>query len=344
MNWGSLYRQVDQFERAIIHLEEAIRLRSDFVDAYNQLGLTYYDQGKYVEALTIFKATTQLEPINAHHFYNLGTIQKLLRDYESARESFRTALKLKPDYTEAKTQLDILEKALATGVVHVLEKIPILSKMTLEQSVLLANRIKVVEFEPGQIVFHMGEMGDVFYIIEVGEVEVLAPETGKNRWALSTGLAPATSLARSPCYEPYRARPPPSGATQKTCLLAISREDFDTVVKKYPSIAHSLAETSSLRLLRDRQIGRRVDMNGYYDPGYIAELTHQNEVTVVMGDIHGSTFLTNAIGPEFMVAFLDEYLLRMSTIIVQIRWGYGQKPGRQRDGGFRQHPPDRQER
>jgi adenylate cyclase len=100
-------------------------------------------------------------------------------------------------------------------------------------------------------------------------------------------------------------------------LLAISREDFDNVVRKYPSIAHSLAETSSLRLLRDRHIGRRTDLDHYYDPGYIAELTHQNEVTVVMGDIHGSTRLTNSIGPELMVAFLDEYLLRMSTIIVQ---------------------------
>jgi adenylate cyclase len=36
-----------------------------------------------------------------------------------------------------------------------------------------------------------------------------------------------------------------------------------------------------------------------------------------MGDIHGSTFLTNAIGPELMVEFLDEYLMRMSSIVVQ---------------------------
>jgi class 3 adenylate cyclase len=106
-------------------------------------------------------------------------------------------------------------------------------------------------------------------------------------------------------------------ATKSSRLLAISREDFDAVVQKYPTIAHRLAETSSLRLLRDRQIGRRVDLKGYYDPGYIAELTQQNRVTVVMGDIHGSTYLTNAIGPELMVAFLDEYLLRMSSIIVQ---------------------------
>ena len=313
---GSLYRQVDQYERAIVHLEEAIRLRSDFVDAYNQLGITYHDQGKYIEALTVFKATTQLEPANPHHFYNLGATQKILRDYVPARESFRMALKLKPDYSEARTQLDILEKALATGVVLVLENIPILSKMTLEQSVLLANRIKVKEYKPGQIVFHMGELGDTFYIIEAGEVEVLAPDMGTQPSGVINRLREGDFFG-----EIALLRSVPRTATirvvKPTRLLAINREDFDLVVEKYPSIAHGVAETSSLRLLRDRQIGRRVDLDRYYDPGYIAELTHQDEVTVVMGDIHGSTHLTNSIGPELMVAFLDEYLLRMSTIIVQ---------------------------
>jgi len=313
---GSLYRQVDQFERAIVHLEEAIRLRSDFVDVYNQLGLTYYDQGKYVEALTVFKATTQLEPLNAHHFFNLGSVQKILRNYGAARESFEIALELKPNYSEAKTQLDLLEKALSTGVIQVLEKIPILSKMTLEQSVLLANRIKVVEFQPGQIVFHMGEMGDTFYIIETGEVEVLAPDMGDQSIGVINRLGPGNFFGEIALLRAVP-RTATIRATKPSRLLVISREDFDAVVQKYPSIAHRLAETSSLRLLRDRQIGRRLDMDSYYDPSYVAELTQQSQVTVVMGDIHGSTYLTNSIGPELMVAFLDEYLLRMSKIIVQ---------------------------
>ncbi len=313
---GSLYRKVEQYERAIEHLEEAIRLRSDFVDAYNQLGITYHDQGKYIEALTVFRATTQLEPANAYHFYNLGTAQKIVRDYAAAREAFRTALKIKPDYSEAKNQLSLLDKALATGAVRVLENIPILSKMTLEQSVVLAKRIKVAEYKPGQIIFHMGETGENFYVIEVGEVEVLAPDMGGQPSGVINRLGPNDFFGEIALLRAIP-RTATIRAIKSTRLLAISREDFESVVQKYPSIAHTLAETSGLRLLRDRQIGRRGDLDRYYDPGYIAELTHQNEVTVVMGDIHGSTYLTNAIGPELMVAFLDEYLLRMSTIIVQ---------------------------
>ena len=314
---GSLYRQVDQFERAIVHLEEAIRLRSDFVDVYNQLGLTYYDQGKFVEALTVFKATTQLEPLNAHHFYNLGAVQKILRNYEAARTSLFSPRSNLNQTTRKPRPNSISWKKLCQPVSsRSWKRYRFLSKITLEQSILLANRIKVVNFQPGQIVFHMGEMGDTFYIIEVGEVEVLAPELGDQNIGVINQLGPGNFFGEIALLRSVP-RTATIRATKPSRLLVISREDFDAVVQKYPTIAHRLAETSSLRLLRDRQLGRRVDLDRYYDPGYISELTQQNQVTVVMGDIHGSTYLTNAIGPELMVAFLDEYLLRMSAIIVQ---------------------------
>jgi CRP-like cAMP-binding protein/Tfp pilus assembly protein PilF len=312
---GSLYRVVDQYDRAITHLEEAIRVRPDFVDAYNQLGITYYDQSEYVEALTVFRATTQLEPSNPHHYHNLGTVLKLLRDYPAARQAFQTAVDLENDYIEARTQLDILEKALGSGVIRVLDRIPLLSKLTLEQNVLLANRLQVVEFRPGQIVFHMGEMGDTFYIVETGEVEVLAHDVEGHPSVLNR-LGPGDFFGEIALLRAVP-RTATIRAVSPTRLLALSREDFNDVMDRYPSVAHRLAETSNVRLLHDRQRGRRADLDRYYDPAYIEELVQQREVTVVMGDIHGSTFLTNAIGPEPMMEFLDEYLMRMSSIVVQ---------------------------
>lgn len=316
---GSLYRQLDQYTRAIEHLEEAIHLRPDFVDAYNQLGITYYDQKKYEEALTIFSATNQLEPTNAYHYFNLGTVQKVIKDYRAARDTFQMALQLKPDYTEARTQLDILEQALNSGVVSVLKSVPMLSKLTLEQSIMLAERLKVITCKAGEIVFHMGEMGDTFYIIESGSVQVLAPDIhtrGSKKSIVINKLnagnffgeiallrtVPRTATIR--CFSDAR-------------LLALNRLDFNDIIEHYPSIAHNLAETSGYRLLQDRQSGRPSKADEYYDPNYLRELLQrQDEVTVVMGDIHGSTFLTDAVGPKLMIDFLDEYLLRMSTIVV----------------------------
>jgi class 3 adenylate cyclase len=167
----------------------------------------------------------------------------------------------------------------------------------------------------------MGEMGDTFYIIEYGSVEVLAPDVHAQ-----PGTPPKSSVinllkAGDFFGEIALLRAIPRTATIRCAsdvrLLELNREDFKNIIEHHPSIAHNLAETSGYRLLHDRQSGRRSDFDYYYDPNYLQELLdQQSEITVLMGDIHGSTFLTNAIGPELMVVFLDEYLLRMSTFVV----------------------------
>jgi CRP-like cAMP-binding protein len=312
---GSLYRVLDHYERAVAHLESAIRVRPSFVDAYNQLGITYYDQGKYVEALTVFRATTQLEPSNPYHYYNLGTILKVLRDYSAARTAFRQAVELKPDYLEARHQLEVLEKAMDSGVTRILERIPLLHNLTLEQSVLLAGRLKTATFEAGETVFDMGDSGDTFYIIETGEVEVLAPDMKDpsavlNRLKAGDFFGEIALLRAVPRTATIR-------AVTQIRVLTLSREDFDEVLAQYPSVAHRLTETSGQRLLSDRHRGRRSNLDRHYNPVQIEKLVEQDEATVLIGDIHNSTSLSDAIGPELMVEFLDEYLTRMSTIIVE---------------------------
>jgi CRP-like cAMP-binding protein len=312
---GSVYRQVDQHERAISALEEAIRLRPDFVDAYNQLGIAYYDQGQYEEALTVFQATTQLEPHNPHHFYNLGYVHKVLRNYEAAADAFRMALRLKPDYTEAGTQLEIVEKALESGVIGVLKHIPLLSKLTLEQCLLIANRLQVIETRAGEIIFHLGEIGDTFYIVESGQVEVLAPDL-RGRQSVINRLEPGDFFGEIALLRAV----PRTATVRATCptrLLALSREDFSEVIHSYPSIAASLAETSSLRLLQDRRRGVRESIELREDLAAFHGLIEAREVTIVIADIHGSTALTTAVGPEKMMLFLDDYLLRLSRAISQ---------------------------
>lgn len=338
---GALYRQLDQYNRAIEHLEEAIHLRPDFVDAYNQLGITYYDQKKYEEAHTIFRATTQLEPTNAHHYFNLGTVQKVTKDYKAAKNTFQVAVKLKPDYTEARAQLDILEQALASGVVNVLKSIPMLSKLTLEQSIMLADRLKVISCKAGEIVFHMGEIGDTFYIVESGTVQVLAPDIHPDESKQSLVI---NQLKAGDFFgEIALLRAVPRTATIRALtdvqLLALSREDFNDILEHYPSIADNLAETSGYRLLQDRQSGRTSKADEYFDPAYLQELIQrQDEVTVVMSDIHGSTYLTDAVGSKLMIDFLDEYLLRMSTIIVNAGGAMDKSLGDSVMGVFGKYP------
>jgi len=321
---GCLYRQMDQYGRAIQALEEALKIDPFFVDAYNQLGLTYYVQEQYVEALTVFQTTVQLEPDNAFHYYNLGHVHKVLRLYQEAAGDFQRAVELKPDYEEAQAQLDMLQKALTTGALDVLEKIPLLSKLTLEQFVMISSRLQVRECAPGEIIFSRGEIGETFFIIESGQVEVLAPHpSGQDRVinALSAGdfFGEIALLRATPRTATVVSR-------NHTRLLTLSRADFNAITH-YPAIADSLEETSSRRLLQDRRRGGRESVERRYDTHYLEELIQQVEVTALVSDIHGSTALTQAIGPELMMVFLDEFLLELTSAIVEYNGAVGKSLG-----------------
>ncbi len=341
---GALYRQLNQYARAIDHLETAIQLRPDFVDAFNQLGMAYFDQQKYEEALTIFNAITQLEPTNPYHYFNLGIVQKVLKDYQSAHSTFKIALQLKPDYVDAKTQFELVDRAIASGVVSVLERIPMLSKLTLEQTTLLSQRLQVSTFNAGDIVFSLGEPGDTFYIIESGEVEVLAaPPTTDDAPTVVKRLGVGNYFGEMALLRSVPRTTTVRCATE-TQLLGLRRDDFNDIVQRDGLATHQLVETSGFRMLQLRRVQNHPSAEDYYDPGYLHDiLARQDEVTVVMGDIHGSTFITDAVGPELMIEFLDEYLLRMSTIIVNAGGAMDKSLGDSVMGVFGKYPERRGE-
>lgn len=86
----------------------------------NNLGLWRKAQSTYFElslsdpkylslALNAGTITTTLAPTDPATFYNLGLIQKTAGLTNEARSSFQTALKLKPDYLEAKNEIENLD-------------------------------------------------------------------------------------------------------------------------------------------------------------------------------------------------------------------------------------------
>lgn len=318
---AALYRRLNQYDRAIEHLERSIQLQPDFIDAYNLLGLTYYNQEKLAEAITLFEMTIRLEPGNAHHYYNLGVIFKLQGDYQQAYELFQQALECRSDYPEARSQFDLLARALESEAIQQLTRVPTLRKLTLEQLHMLTERLTVQEHEAGDIVFHLGELGHHFYIIESGTIELLAPDLQKpyldgvpqtqvqvleqdDRFGEIALLQTVPRMATARCAGPVR-------------LLALARDTLEDILRHYPPIAPKLIETIKPRLFPPHHRAESPPQTDLYDPAYLQDvLNRQKEVTIIMGDIHGSTLLTNAIGPELMATFLDEYLIRMSNIVV----------------------------
>jgi serine/threonine-protein kinase len=78
-------------------LQRAIELRPDYWLNHFELGIGYYDLGRYQEALAPFRRLTQLRPDFAPGFQALGTIYHLLGDTQQAIGNYQHALRLAPE-------------------------------------------------------------------------------------------------------------------------------------------------------------------------------------------------------------------------------------------------------
>ncbi len=110
-NLGRAYRQFSQALRltdqkqsqenarlAIEQLEQAIKLKSDAVEAHFQLGMAYYELELYEKATQAFKLVQQLTPNDAAVYYQLGRVA-MDRGYDrEAIAYFLEGLKINPDH------------------------------------------------------------------------------------------------------------------------------------------------------------------------------------------------------------------------------------------------------
>jgi len=63
---------------------------------------------KFEEALKVLKRAEKIDKMNAKLYYNMGIVHEALNENDRARNAFRQALTLKPDYESAQQHLDRL--------------------------------------------------------------------------------------------------------------------------------------------------------------------------------------------------------------------------------------------
>src|SRR5262249_6184478 len=76
-------------EDAIQTFEEAIKLKPDNVPAYRCLGMTYYHQTRYDEAIQAYKALIHIAPRYDEAHYELGSIYMTIGEKQSAMAEYR---------------------------------------------------------------------------------------------------------------------------------------------------------------------------------------------------------------------------------------------------------------
>jgi len=95
---GIAYGNVAQYQRAIEDYNEAIRLQPNDAVAYYNRGLMYANLGEYWRAIKDYDEAIRLQPDYANAFYNnRGTAHGNLGQYQRAIEDFNKAIRLKPD-------------------------------------------------------------------------------------------------------------------------------------------------------------------------------------------------------------------------------------------------------
>lgn len=95
----------EQTDEAIRHAREALRIRPNYVDARNVLGLALAQQGRLGEARAEFVRALEIDPTSHVAHNNLGVVFALEGRPAEAITHFQAVLRLKPDHPDARRNL-----------------------------------------------------------------------------------------------------------------------------------------------------------------------------------------------------------------------------------------------
>jgi tetratricopeptide (TPR) repeat protein len=107
--------------QAIVHFNEALRLRPGYPQAHLNRGSSLAIQNRLEEAAADFRKAIQLQPNYDQAYYHLASVLALQLKLDEAKANFLLALHYKPDYAEAHTKLGnllILQEITSQGLEH----------------------------------------------------------------------------------------------------------------------------------------------------------------------------------------------------------------------------------
>ncbi len=108
---GSLLLRRNDAEAAVEAYRAALAARPDFVDALTNLGNVLVGTGRAAEAIPLLERARDLRPDDADMLTNLG-IAQATRSLETALETYRSALAVKPDHFGALYNVGVIHSKL----------------------------------------------------------------------------------------------------------------------------------------------------------------------------------------------------------------------------------------
>ncbi|HTV54500.1 MAG TPA: tetratricopeptide repeat protein [Terriglobia bacterium] len=114
------------FAGAVKQFEEALKYKSSFPEAHEELGEVFLTLGKWDSALAQFRAAISLKPALPDAYCGIGLALRRKGDLNGAFEAYRAALRLRPEDGEARYQLGLVfmrEKKLDEAIAEFREAI-----------------------------------------------------------------------------------------------------------------------------------------------------------------------------------------------------------------------------
>lgn len=104
-NVGMAYGRRREFEKALYHLNEAIKVNSHFAPAYYSIGQVYQLQGKIDLAVAYYRKALEISPDYPEANYKLGVVVEQQGNLMEAIDLYRLAVAGQPENADARYNL-----------------------------------------------------------------------------------------------------------------------------------------------------------------------------------------------------------------------------------------------
>jgi tetratricopeptide (TPR) repeat protein len=94
-----------EVDKAIEHLQKAVKIYPNFADAYFLLGTAYMQQSNAADAQAALEKAVQIEPKMGPGYITLGMVENHVKDYAAAEKNLTKALDFNPESFEAHYEL-----------------------------------------------------------------------------------------------------------------------------------------------------------------------------------------------------------------------------------------------
>lgn len=130
---------------------------------------------------------------------------------------------------------------------NLLARIPLFTDLPATELDHLVSTMKVVELKPRDILFREGEVGDHFYVIADGELEILRAAETVDELLLNV-IGQGEYLGDMALLMPGGQRTATARARTAAVLLVMSRAEFEDLLKRFPFLAYAMVRVTSQRL------------------------------------------------------------------------------------------------